>query len=371
MSKPPVHIPQEPMRALPVAPRRCRRCYYILEGLDADRCPECGTAFDLGDPATYVTRPPFVWWRYWLPGTALTVGIGTTLYAGLAWAYGYGTGVTLLLPLCLGIMLGYGTSVRFWIKAILALPTLGFTILFLFAFGAAVQNSNLGDAVGILGVGTFCGLILFAIALVPILIGVAVGHLLRRQLKKSAWDQRHYLPVLLLMLLPVLAAAAEGRYDALKIVSLDTVAIIDAPPGRAWEAVQFYEEVKHAPPLLLRLSPSLRPVRTAGASQKVGDVKVCYYERGKLTKRVTEVVPGKRLTFAVIGQEHIENENVELIGGSFVLEPIDGGRRTRVRLTTTYRPLLAPRFVWQPAESLAVHTLHGHVLEGMRREAEE
>ena len=36
----------------------------------------------MSDPATYVTRPPFVWWRYWLPGVALTVGLGTILGVG-------------------------------------------------------------------------------------------------------------------------------------------------------------------------------------------------------------------------------------------------------------------------------------------------
>lgn len=359
-----------PLLALPVHPRRCRRCYYVLEHLDADRCPECGTGFDFADPATYVTKPPFVWWRYWLPGVALTVGLGVVLYAGLAAAYGYGVAVTIVLPLCLGAILSYGLKTRVWIKIIWSLPALGFIILVLWAVGLGISSGQLGGAVITVGVGTFCGLILFSIALLPMMVGLLIGHLLRLRMKKSAWDQRHYLPVLLLALIPVFAAAVEGRYDALKIVSLDTVAIIDAPPDKAWEAIQFYEEVKHAPPLLLRLSPSLRPVRTSGSSQKVGDIKVCYYERGKLTKRITEVIPGRRLAFAVVGQDHVENENVQLIGGSFELEPLDGGRRTRVRLTTTYRPLLAPRFAWQPAEALAVHTLHGHVLEGMRREAE-
>ncbi len=362
-------IPAIPLQA-PRLPMRCRRCSYVLEHLETDRCPECGTPFDPTDPATYDTRPPFVRWRYWLPGVALTVAIGVMLYVGLEAVYGYGVAVTVVLPTCLGAILGYGLPVRGWMRILWAIPALGAIVLILWGIGTAASSGDWRSGAVVIGTGTFCGLVLFAVALVPILVGTIVGILLQARLKKSRWDQRHYLPIVLLALIPVLAAAAEGRCDALKIVSLDTVAIIDAPPDKAWEAIQFYAEVKHAPPLLLRLSPSLRPVRTAGHSEKVGDVKICYYERGKLTKRITEVIPGKRLAFAVVGQAHIENESVQLVGGSFELEPIDGGRRTRVRLSTTYRPLLAPRFAWQPAEALAVHTLHGHVLEGMRREAE-
>lgn len=38
----------------------CTKCRYSLVGLDYPRCPECGQAFDPGDPSTYRTfrRPP-------------------------------------------------------------------------------------------------------------------------------------------------------------------------------------------------------------------------------------------------------------------------------------------------------------------------
>ncbi len=33
----------------------CRSCGYLLRGLEAPFCPECGTSFDPGDPTTYRT----------------------------------------------------------------------------------------------------------------------------------------------------------------------------------------------------------------------------------------------------------------------------------------------------------------------------
>jgi len=37
--------------------KRCLDCGYILDRLPELRCPECGRAFDPGDPTTYVVRP--------------------------------------------------------------------------------------------------------------------------------------------------------------------------------------------------------------------------------------------------------------------------------------------------------------------------
>ena len=38
----------------------CRQCWYILDGLDESRCPECGRPFDPMDPRTYRRTPPGV-----------------------------------------------------------------------------------------------------------------------------------------------------------------------------------------------------------------------------------------------------------------------------------------------------------------------
>jgi len=37
--------------------RYCRQCQYVLDGLTENRCPECGTTFEPGDPSTYWRTP--------------------------------------------------------------------------------------------------------------------------------------------------------------------------------------------------------------------------------------------------------------------------------------------------------------------------
>ena len=347
--------------AVPAAelpPRRCRGCLYILEGLSTDRCPECGRPFDPTDEQTTTRRPPFVWWTYWLPVVLLAGVGGGVVWAALVLVDGYGWATTLVVPVAIGSVMGYGLRARGW-KAV------GWTVLGAWGAGlialTVLASGNLA--------GGLCATVLAAVAVVPIAVGVALGALLRRRLRRSSFSQREYLSIALL-LVPAAVAAVEGRHDHLALMSVSTVSVVDAPPGKTWDGIQFYEEVRRPVPWLLWLSPSLRPQYTRGRSERVGDLKVCVYQRGHLVKRITDVQPGRRLAFAVVEQDRIETDGVTLVDGSFELEPIDGGRRTRVTLTTRYVPKLAPRFAYAWAEAWTVHTLHGHVLAGMKDRAE-
>lgn len=332
--------------------KRCLGCFYVLDHLPTDQCPECGRAFDPHDPSTYTIKPPFVWWRYWLPGFGLAVVLGLAAYALLIPVTGFGWAVTLAVPVLVGGVVGYSVRLGWW-----AAVTVG-----VLASLACVVGVASGGAAGV-----FCMLVLTAMAFLPVGLSVTAGILFRAMLKRSRWDQRHWLPVVLLFLLPFAVAAVERRLPAPPGVSVETARVVDAPRADAWDGVMFYEQVTHDPPWLLRFGLR-RPLYTTGRADRVGDRKTCVYTRGHLTKQVTARRPLEALEFAVVEQDMFEDYSVRLTGGSFRFERIDAGH-TRVTLTTEYRPLLHPRWAWRPFESHVVHLLHGHVLEGMAREA--
>jgi hypothetical protein len=332
---------------------RCLTCGYFLIGIDKQPCPECGRWFDLEDPRTFSLKPPFIWWRYWLPGFALAVGLGIALFAALIFMVGFGWAASVVLPASLGAILGYGCRLP---KAVLILTVL-----------AAVVCCTLGlMSWGLLGI--LCGAVLTGMALVPAILGALIGMGLRKTLKGTKFAQRDYLPILLLAAIPLIAGWIEGRHHY-AVESISTSIIMHVTPQEAFDAVTFYEQVHHQPPLLLRMLLP-RPLHTTGGAVKVGDVKVCVYSKGKLIKRITRVEPGKLLAFEVIGQDHFENRSIRLIGGSFNFEPSPGGG-TRVTLITQYQPLLGPRFWWKPSEKWATHELHDHVLLGMAMKAKD
>ena len=336
-------------------PARCLGCGYVLTGLTEQRCPECGREFRIDDPSTYSTKPLFVRWRFWLPGFMLATIGGVILYLLLIWVAGWGVAVSIVAPFCIGAVVGYGCRAKPFVLALLALAALGVIVFTLY-------SANL--------VGIFCGSVMAVVALTPILVGTACGVLLRIRLKHSDFEQRWYLPALSLLLAALLWGVVE-HFTATphSVESVITLMEIPAPVGRAWNALMFYEDVRQPPPWLLRYGLP-RPLYTRGSIANEGHARTCVYTKGHLTKRVTRRVPESLLTFDVIEQDRIENHSVKLTGGSFAFVS-EGEGRTRVTLTTSYRPKLGPRWVWRPFEKLAVHTLHEYVLDGMKHEATE
>ena len=138
---------------------------------------------------------------------------------------------------------------------------------------------------------------------------------------------------------------------------------LGAAPEIVWTALMFYEDVPRRPWLLLRLFLP-RPVRSEGNKQQVGCLVRCTYDRGHLIKRITAVEPARLLRFEVVEQHLGIESSVQTRDGSYQLRGIPGG--TEVVLTTRYRGLLWPRFLWRPLERYLGRCLHHHILFGMR-----
>lgn len=341
---------------------RCLICGYRLVGLQEPACPECGRPFDPGDENTFSQKPPFIWYRYWWPGALLALG------AGLAWCVAFyinqalGWGIFIAVPFMLGALVGYRPSPRRRVGLILLI------IVSLICMMLMVLLLMAGELAGV-----FCGLILILIFVVPTLggfyFGVLGSRILALILKGTRFSQREHLPVILgLLLLPGIVHLGERAFaPAIEFETVQTEQLLPLSHMQAWDRWVFYEEVEHDRPLLLRLGLPT-PNYVDGKIKYVGDQQVCVYTGdARLVKKATQVEPGKRLAFDVVGQHNFENNSIRLIDGAFDFTAIDSSE-THVTLTTRYEPLLRPRLLWRPIEHTFAHELHGHVLKGMAQE---
>ena len=108
---------------------------------------------------------------------------------------------------------------------------------------------------------------------------------------------------------------------------------------------------------------------SGGEEEREGEVVRCFYNCGTISKRITRALPPRELAFDVIETVMRSENYAHLVDGSFRIEPV-GPRASRITLTTRYERRLRPAWIWEPIERKVIHTLHGHVLEGMRRKAE-
>jgi len=300
-------------------------------------------------------RLPYHPWRYWLPGLLLAGVGGLTLLLLVAFWGSWGYGAVLGIPFAIGCALGYGVRMRR-----IGLALIAFVIVVALIVGAVSAKIS----------GLLCGTILGAILLAPVLVGALAGTILRMRLLRSRFGQRWYLPTLLLFALIGGAVALEHRLTTSSPVeTVRTTRVLPVDASVAWASLVFYEEIRHAPPLLARIGLP-HPLYTTGEIVGVGDLKTCVYDKGRLVKRITEFRPGDYLEFDVVEQQGIEDGSARLISGSFRFEPL-GADRTRVTLTTVYEPLLPARLVWRPFEIRLARTLHEHVLKGIELESRQ
>jgi hypothetical protein len=219
--------------------------------------------------------------------------------------------------------------------------------------------------------GFFCGATLGLIFIIPVTFGIICGAVVRSLLIAGGWDHRWYFHwfVWAMALLPYGVQGVElllPRREEVRVVR--TSLHVAATPAEAWNAIMFYEEVKHNPPWLLYLALP-KPQRSEGDLRKEGEVVRCFYDSGYLAKRISRVVPNRLVEFDVVEQKIGAERNVKLLGGSFEVEAVPGGG-SLVVLKTRYQRTLEPTFLWEATERKVIHTLHGHVLEGIRQKAE-
>ena len=299
------------------------------------------------EPAATVSH--FGTWRSLLPGLWIA-GTGLIGLLSLAILWGsYGWAFVLMVPIVCGMAIGYLIDYSRVLLWLLALLVLAGAIGGLFTMHLA---------------GVLCGLIAGMILIVPMGLGASLGLLLRVKMERRDMRERRRQVTVGLFLATAGLLFAEGQMPMVPSVEVvETTRILEADRMTAWDSLVFYEDVGSEPPRLAQIGIPY-PVGTIGIVDSVGDTKRCIYVNGHLMKQITEYRPGEIFAFEVIEQVDIEDRSVELIDGSFEFEEIEPGR-TRVTLTTRYKPLLQARPVWKPFEHAVVHTLHDHVLNWM------
>ncbi len=218
------------------------------------------------------------------------------------------------------------------------------------------------------------GYICVAMAAPIMAIGMAVGanagyFLIGRARERQRVGPKH--TALLLLLMPVLMAAAEQAERPLRneqrIETFATTIHVDASPEETWNALTHIPELSGPKPFLLAIGLPV-PTHCSLGEQAVGAERVCGFDQGEITQRITEWQPNSSLRVAITESTLPGRRWLQFIDGSYELIPTSTG--TSLTRYSTIGSRLYPRWYWRGLEAWAVTSEHEYVLANIKRIAE-
>lgn len=181
---------------------------------------------------------------------------------------------------------------------------------------------------------------------------------------------------------PLLATIEGKTADSAPIYRVDSFVEIGAPPETVWPVVIAFPEI--APPQELFFRAGIAyPIRARIEGSGPGAIRYCEFSTGPFVEPITIWEPARRLAFSVthnpppmrelsffdIHPPHLEGFLASQ-QGEFRLEPLDGGRRTRLHGSTWYKHGLAPAGYWRWWSDAIIHRIHSRVLEHIKKQVE-
>ncbi|HVY71640.1 MAG TPA: hypothetical protein VHH73_17040 [Verrucomicrobiae bacterium] len=290
----------------------------------------------------------------WL-GTAIFGNYGWSLFLGIPFLIG-------LLAATLNGVHGYRNFLECISVAIFALLLNGLGLL-------------------VIGVeGGICLLMALPVAIVPALIGGAIGYAIQRTFPRRAEAGRVF--SLGVMLIPVMMAIEHVAPPPLPLLRVSSSVVVNASPETVWRNVVTFADVPPPKEWVFKLGVAY-PLRAVIQGQGVGAVRHCVFSTGPFVEPIEIWDEPRLLKFSVtknpepmqewtpyrdIHPAHLDGYFVSQ-EGQFRLVPLEGGQ-TLLEGTTWYYHHLWPAKYWQLWSDYIIHHIHLQVLRHVKNLSE-
>lgn len=206
----------------------------------------------------------------------------------------------------------------------------------------------------------------------------ALGGLLGRGAARAGKSRS--MPLMSVSLLPVIFMLEAGMPPSVTI-QVERSALISAQPAAVWSAITSGATIQ-IPPGLVDAMDMAYPLRSELIGEGVGARRIGHFSTGLAEERVTEWVPGKRLSFMVLTQPPAMDEMspyrkvhaphttgyFETGETRFDLQPLGNGT-TRLTITSIHALRMDPALYWEPLARLAIHMNLSRVLADIEAKA--
>ncbi|CAM3624239.1 polyketide cyclase [Pontibacter korlensis] len=260
---------------------------------------------------------------------------------------GYGVSFFVFLPFSLGYLLGRSTFRK------LSLYGLVFSLVIFLL---------------LLLIGELEGMICLLMAIPLIFLAIAFGayfaHLNRRSNNIKKEDDLLKSSIAPFLLFIVLGFSEKQLVnDQRQVLKVSSEITLPYTPLQVYDAIKHVDTLDAEKPFLMKLDLPV-PQKCVVSEEKVGGLRTCYFERGQIIERITELEKGRILRMNVIDYQLTGRSWLGFEEASYTFEELKNGGCRMIR-TTTYTSVLYPRFYWQPLEKIGIEQEHEYVFNNL------
>ncbi len=263
---------------------------------------------------------------------------------------GYGISFFVFLPFILGYILARANYK--WISLV------GLIVALMIFLGLLIAG-NLE--------GMVCVLMSLPLMVVFVTVGVMIHYLFGKYQKENKDNHRIKSSIVPLVLFSTLGVIENKLTENDQFINeVRSEIVLPYSTLEVYETIKSVDTLDGEKPFLMQLDLPV-PQKCILEDERIGGIRTCYFEGGKIVERITALEKGKVLKMDVIDYQLTGRKWLGFKEAIYYFEDL-GNQRTKMTRITTYTSELYPRFYWQPLESIGIEQEHSYVFSNLKRD---
>jgi hypothetical protein len=151
-----------------------------------------------------------------------------------------------------------------------------------------------------------------------------------------------------------------------EIVEVKSEIILPYSCLKVYDSIKSVDTLDAEKPFLMKIDLPV-PLKCILEEEKVGGIRTCYFEGGKIVEKVTALEKGKILKMDVLDYQLTGRTWLGFKEAIYTFEEL-GDNQCKMTRITTYSSELYPRIYWTPLEEIGIKQEHEYVFRNLKKD---